>query len=95
MSHSTMSAKLGTPFEVSLPFNAAAGYQWEPSLDEAQVSLVTKITEAPEAGIGGRAVQKFVFRPVAAGNTQLKFLLKRRWETAAADTRIVDVDIEA
>jgi predicted secreted protein len=95
MSHSTISAKVGKPFEVSLPFNPGAGYQWEPAVDAEQVTLVDKSTEAPSAGIGGQAVQKFVFQPVAAGSAQLKFLLKRRWESAAADTKIVDVEIKA
>jgi predicted secreted protein len=95
MSRSTMSAKVGTPFEVSLPFNPGAGYQWEPAVDTEQVTLVDKHTEAASADIGGRAVQKFVFQPVAPGNTQIKFTLKRRWESAAADTKVVDVEIKA
>jgi predicted secreted protein len=90
-----MSAKVGTPFEVALPVHPGAGYQWEPALDTEQVTLVNKHTEPASAGIGGQAVQKFVFQPVAAGNTQIKFMLKRRWESAAADTKVVDVEIKA
>ena len=95
MSGSKMSAKVGTPFEVALPVNPGAGYQWESVVDNDQVTLVDKITEAPSEGIGGGTVQKFVFKAVAAGKTQLKFALKRRWETAAADTKVVDVEIKA
>ncbi len=86
----------GDILTVRLPGNPTTGYRWEPEeRDESPLHLIDSTYQAayPErVGSGGDFV--FRFRARAKGETRLRLIYARSWETGAADEFEVTIQIQ-
>ena len=88
-----LTAEVGAPFDVELGANPTAGYTWELASPPAGVQLLGNDFELPPAAaVGEGGTQVFHLQVGHAGRFDLHFQLKRRWETASIETRVVEVD---
>jgi predicted secreted protein len=80
-------AKVGEIFSVELESIPGAGYQWDADFDGQKVEIVKKEFVPPGTGaIGGSGKDVFKFKPLAGGDTELRFVYKRPWETESSET---------
>ena len=88
---------LGDTFEIALDANATTGYSWEiAEIDEDIVQLTkSEYIVDPNAeglvGKGGKAV--FRFEAVGSGETALKLIYHRSWETDVEPLRTTVVQV--
>ena len=84
--------RVGADFSVDLPSTPTTGYRWQP-VDLPGVRLLdTEFTPAGTApGEGG--TQHFRLRALETGQHTLTFELKRAWESDAAGTKTVEIDV--
>lgn len=89
-----MTVALGASFEVELGSGPSTGYMWEllePHDDVLQIS--SRFREQAGAGVGDGGSQVFELQAQKTGKQQLHFVRKRRWEQAAIDSRVIDIDV--
>jgi predicted secreted protein len=93
MSAEARQVAVGTEFEVRLASPASAGYVWAVADVPAGVECSgRKVDPAPTASLpGDGTTQVFSCKAVAAGSHVIHFVLKRPWESTAADTHSVTV----
>jgi inhibitor of cysteine peptidase len=91
-----MTVTLGASFEVALGSGASTGYTWELLAPHDGMALVSSgFREQAGAAIGDGGSQFFELRALRVGRAQLSFVRKRRWEQAAIDSRVIDIDVVA
>ena len=91
-----ISVKNGELFVVELPANPSTGYQWSVVQPPDAVELVEEHVAPPAAGttaaglpaaVGSSGDQKFTFMAKRQGEAEIRFELKRAWESEPIDTR--------
>ena len=82
----SITAAVGTPFDVDLPSVPTAGYEWSLAIDDDCVRLVKKVVVPASREVGGGAVERFTLMPRAAGSCALTFEYRRAWERSAHET---------
>jgi predicted secreted protein len=88
-----LTVAVGAPFDVELGANPTTGYSWELVSAPAGVRLLGRDFKLPPgAAIGDGGTQVFHLQADHAGRFDLHFQLKRRWETAPIETRVIEVD---
>jgi predicted secreted protein len=86
-STNVIDAKVGEIFSVELESIPGAGYQWDADFDGQKVEIVKKEFAPPPTGaIGGSGKDVFKFKPLVDGDTELRFVYKRPWETESSET---------
>ena len=89
--------KVGEAFELRLDANATTGYAWEVAeLDESKVRLVANdyvegATSGQVVGAGGQSVLRF--EAVAKGQTRIKLVYRRAWETGVEPIKTYTVEL--
>ena len=89
-----VAAVAGTPFRIALESFGGAGYEWRLRDEHPGLRLETRESLPPEAGSPPGSPHQVVFTLVAetAGAHEIAFVLKRPWETDAAQERTFTVD---
>ena len=88
-----LTAKVGAPFDVELGANPTTGYAWELTSSPTSVQLLgSDFKLPPAAAVGEGGTQVFHLQVGRAGRFDLHFQLKRRWETAPIETRVIEVE---
>jgi predicted secreted protein len=86
--------KVNKEFQIPLDSNPSTGYKWEASFDKAFLKLKADRFKRPaKALIGAGGTQTFVFLPVKAGETQIRFVYKRHWEKTVAREKTYTIRI--
>jgi inhibitor of cysteine peptidase len=84
-SNKSIDISVNQEFTIALKSNPSTGYSWEPQFDSSAVQKIKDEYKAPEStgqpvvGAGGTAY--FTFKAVKSGQTQIKFVYYRPWET--------------
>jgi predicted secreted protein len=89
-----VTAIVGEEFTIALEANPATGYQWEPEYDTSLIRLVDREFSSTGAGIGSASSECFRWLALAKGIALIRFIYKRKWETAAADEVVLQVRID-
>jgi len=85
---------VGGEFIIALEANPTTGYQWEPEYDTALIQLVSREFSSAGTGIGSVGSECFRWLALAKGVASIRFIYKRRWETASADEVTFHVSID-
>lgn len=88
-----VSVKSGEDFTIKLESNPTTGYTWQPIYDDAYVKLVSNDFIRATKLMGAGGLERFFFRAVKSGNTEIEMLYKRVWEKKALKSRKITVDI--
>ena len=89
--------KVGEAFELRLDANVTTGYAWEVAeLDESKVRLVSNDYLESQAsgqmvGAGGQSVLRF--EALAKGQTRIKLVYRRAWETGVEPISTYTVEL--
>lgn len=86
---------VGDEVEVTLPETATTGYRWEAQVDPAVLKPVGDTRDAramPRGAPGSRTLTFAVLRP---GQTELRLIKRRPWESEPADEFTVGCEILA
>ena len=76
---------VGETVTVTLPETPTTGYRWQPEVDAAVLRPVDDQGDNPTMPRGAPGRRTFVFEPIAPGETVLRLVKKRSWETTAAE----------
>jgi predicted secreted protein len=77
--------KVSKEFKIALDSNPSTGYKWEASFDNTFLKLKADRFKRPaKAFPGAGGSQTFVFLPIKKGETKIRFVYKRHWETTIA-----------
>jgi len=94
----TISISADQDFVVALDANPTTGYSWHESYDETALELVEKTFElgesAKEGLIGAGGLEKFRFKAIGKGTTEITLVYKRLWETEITEQIVFTVDIK-
>ena len=83
----------GSPFEVELGASPTTGYTWELASPPVGVRVLwSDFDQPPDAAIGDGGKQIFRLQADSGGRFELRFDLKRRWETTPIQTRVIEVE---
>ncbi len=91
--------KAGEEFEIRLEANPSTGYAWEVAeLDESKVKLISDNflegnTSGQVVGAPGQTVLRF--KALASGQTRIKLVYGRAWETGVDPIKIHSVQVSA
>jgi inhibitor of cysteine peptidase len=86
----------GEDFTIKLESNPTTGYKWQPTYDDTYVKLISNdFMPAMQATkvLGAGGVERFFFRAIKSGNTEIEMLYKRVWEKKARKSRKITVNI--
>jgi predicted secreted protein len=87
-----LTVETGAPFDIELRSSPSTGYVWElQALPEGVSLLGSDYVEASPGTIGGSGVQIFHLKTQHPGRFNLVFVHKRRWETEAIETKLIEV----
>ena len=93
-----ISISVGQDFVVALDANPTTGYNWQESYDETALKLVEKTFElgesAKEGLIGAGGIEKFRFKAIGKGATEITLVYKRLWEKEITKQTVFKVDIK-
>lgn len=88
-----INAKPGEEFLVEL--ESVPGYQWDAHVDGQKLEIVKKEFVPPNGTrIGGSGTDVFTFKSLTGGDSELRFVYKRPWENAGAETFEIKVRAE-
>ena len=91
-----LTAHVATPFKIELAATPTTGFAWEPAELPDGVRLIgSRFTPPATAMPGAGGTQVFELQAARPGRVQLRFALKRSWETGAAQHETVEVDVRA
>lgn len=88
----TNSVNIGNEIKIVLEGNPTTGYSWEMAsystnnlqqIGEVQYRPTDQPDERPRVGVGGQFV--FKFKAVKQGQSDIKLIYRRSWETTAYD----------
>ena len=96
MTNETVMVDRGQEFKVALESSPGTGYVWALQALPEGVRLVDSSQEPPASGLlpGGAIIQVFRFHAMARGEHAICFVLKRAWESEAAESRTVTVKVD-
>ncbi|MHB1416731.1 MAG: protease inhibitor I42 family protein [Chloroflexota bacterium] len=87
---------VGNAFRFDVDGNPTTGYEWQAQYDEGFLQLADRTYTAPSSGLLGAGGKfTFTFKALREGETTIKLLYKRPWETAVAETKEYTVRIAA
>ncbi len=84
---------LGEEFVIILDSNPTTGYKWELKFHENIIALLRKGFEQQSDGIGSGGKEKFEFKGLKDGETDIKMIYKRPWENKTIKTSIFKIRI--
>jgi inhibitor of cysteine peptidase len=91
---SRITVSVGDTLTVRLPEQRMAGFRWQPEVDDAALSLVDDRYEPPGSRPGAPGTRLFTFDVLRAGNTPLRLVSRRSWETGSSQEYVVDLTAE-
>lgn len=80
-------AGVGEPFVVELEANPTTGYEWQLQVDANKVEIVNRKYQPSGSGIGAGGSEHITLRPISTGDTSIRALYKRKWETDPIEER--------
>jgi predicted secreted protein len=88
-------AVLGKPFRIVLKAAiGSTGYSWSAEFDKAFLKLEESYYEKPDSKLlGASGKQVFIFVPLKTGNTTIRMLLARPWESSSVDAKVYQISI--
>jgi inhibitor of cysteine peptidase len=83
----------GEDFTIKLESNPTTGYKWLPNYNDTYVKLISNdfVPQTKLMGAGG--IERFFFRAVKSGNTDIEMIYKRVWEKKPIKSRKFRVNI--
>jgi predicted secreted protein len=86
--------KVGEVFEIPLTGNPSTGYRWHLQFDALDIALEDRrfVSVGKRTGSGG--VEKFKFRALKVGKTEIVMILKRSWEKGVQEEKTFEVLIK-
>jgi len=81
----TVTLKPGESHTIALPGLGSAGYQWSLEAVNPQVAAVEEVVHSRDevkAPVAGSLDQRFQIKAIAAGQTPVRFIQKRRFGSA-------------
>jgi inhibitor of cysteine peptidase len=88
-----VSVTSGEDFTIKLESNPTTGYKWQPTYDDTYVKLISNDFMQATKLMGAGGLERFIFRAVKSGNTEIEMLYKRAWEKKAIKSRKITVNI--
>lgn len=88
-----LQAGVGQPLLIELQATPSAALVWSPTVAPGDCTLTQADSVPDGSGVGGHALQRFTFVCTSAGQRQLRFELKRPWESTVRAVQRVDVDV--
>ena len=89
-----MTVTLGDTFTIELDSNPTTGYAWQAQFDQEYLELVDTEFEPSSGLLGAGGVERFTFRALSEGDTELTMLYKRSWEQVSIDQVVYTIHIE-
>lgn len=88
-----LQASVGQALTIALPSTPGSGVLWQLPAAPTGCSLTEADSQVSGAGIGGVSRQQFVLTCAAAGQHDLRFELKRPWESVLRAVQPVRVTV--
>jgi inhibitor of cysteine peptidase len=88
-----ISVTSGGDFTIKLESNPTTGYSWQPIYDDTYVKLISNDFVQATKLLGGGGLERFIFRAIKPGNSNIEMLYKRAWEKKAVKSRRISVNI--
>ncbi|MDJ0313489.1 protease inhibitor I42 family protein [Arthrobacter sp. H35-D1] len=93
-----ITVQAGEPFNVDIRATPATGYQWcvagVPSgIELLNDAFVVDLQNGSPAPIPSSGTHRFHFLAVETGRVEVRFVLKRTWETEALEQRVEVVEV--
>lgn len=86
---------VGEQFVIALESNPTTGYEWKVDFDETLLKLAQSDFTAPRTSlIGAGGEQRFTFKGVKTGKTEVTLTYKRQWEQDFADQKVFAISIK-
>lgn len=79
---------------MTLPETATTGYQWLPEFDQQVLGHVSDETIAPTVPRGAPGTHVLRFEALVPGETLLRLVKRRPWESEPKDEITVELEIE-
>jgi inhibitor of cysteine peptidase len=79
----SVNLRKGESFEISLPENPTTGFRWKITAAGEPASAMTDEDFHPDARVGGSGIHAWRFRAVQQGESEIRMVLQRSWETPA------------
>lgn len=89
-----LKAKVGESLVISIPANPTTGYMWEIEFCDSRLEFSKLPYHRLSGKIGGGGVQEFKITARQAGDFEIRFILKRPWETEAKEIRIYRISVK-
>lgn len=89
-----ITARTGEEFRIELETNPTTGYEWVPEFDALKLSMVARRFASVGLAIGASTTEQLIFQALASGNTRLRLLYKRSWESTFASELSFDIEIQ-
>ncbi len=90
-----VSSEVDGEFAIVLPSNPTTGYSWVPGFDEDFIELASQTFTPSSELVGAGGVEVFTFNALEEGETEIKFMYIRPWESVQPlDERIYTITIE-
>ncbi len=84
---------VGSQIEVTLEENPSTGYRWEPVVDPQVLREVADRYEAGTDRPGAPGTRVKLFEAMQPGETTLRMVRRRSWETAPTDEFLTHIEI--
>lgn len=92
----TLEVKNEEEFVITLEANPTTGYDWEAAFDENYLELLEKKYLPPETTLVGAGGQdKFRFKALESGETEIVFSYERPWEKESIKQQIYKISIHS
>jgi predicted secreted protein len=86
---------VGESFTIELEGNPTTGYEWELQFDNDKLKLTDQQYQPPGANaIGGGGKEQFILKAIKKGNTVIRAVYKRAWESDPIEEKKFDVQIK-
>jgi inhibitor of cysteine peptidase len=88
-----INTKVGKLFIVELDSNPSTGYQWMTEFDSKFLQLVEKEYRSSTNLVGAGGVDRFKFKALSSGVTNLRMVYKRPFEDSSSEEKNYQVSI--
>ncbi|UCG83156.1 MAG: protease inhibitor I42 family protein [Dehalococcoidia bacterium] len=82
-----LKAKVDHPVIITLPVNKTTGFSWEIDSCDPMLKCQQLTYRRHLGGLGAGGTQRFELTALQAGEFEIRFQLKRLWETKAREVR--------
>ena len=89
-----IAAQVGEEFIIALDSNPTTGYRWEAHYDNSILQLIDRWFSPSGPGIGSGGIERFRFRCLAVGESQVRLMYKRSWEKISAEEIVFQVHVK-